>query len=374
MTEEPAATGTDLRSAPPRIVDEPVRGGYPDPRLFGLSGIEQMRAFFRGLGPRPPMHYLTGLRPTEVGLGSSTFVMPATEWLLVPNGVISGGTLAVLADGPLGVAVQTTLPPATGYATAQLAMNFLRPAFPGPGNIIARGRVTHGGRSLALSETTVEDAEGKVLAHGSSRCVIFPPLDVPPPDLDAMPVIEEPAHDSLHPYERPVLGSPVPQETWDRLSGLEVLQAALDGELPAPPIYHLTGLHPVEVDEGQATFVMPATGWHTSPIATVEGGFIALLADSALACAVQTTLPAGTAYATIDLVVNFLRPVHPDGRDLTARGTVAHRGRSIAVANAEVTNAEGKRVARASGTAMILPGRPAALIPSEEAVPGEREP
>ncbi len=186
-------------------------------------------------------------------------------------------------------------------------------------------------------------------------------------------MVEEPVRPTPAPYERPVQGSATPQEAWDRQSGLEVLRAGIAGELPSPPIHHLTGLRPVEAGEGTATFVMPATGWHTSPVATVEGGFIALLADSALACAIQTTLPPGTAYATIDLVVNFLRPVPPDGRDLSATGTVAHRGRSIAVAHAEVTNADGKRVALASGTSVILPSRPAALASSDEVLPDPDE-
>ena len=152
------------------------------------------------------------------------------------------------------------------------------------------------------------------------------------------------------------------QEIWDRLSGLEVLQAQLAGELPRPPMSHLFGVMPVEASKGSATFVLPATRWLCSPLAKVEGGVIAMLADCALASAIQTTLPAGTALAMIDLKVNFLRPAAPDGRELVSRSTVVHRGRTMAVANAEVVNADGKAVALATGSAMILPGRPASLM------------
>jgi uncharacterized protein (TIGR00369 family) len=86
-----------------------------------------------------------------------------------------------------------------------------------------------------------------------------------------------------------------------------------------------------------------------------------MLADSALQSAIQTTAPAGCAVASIDLKVNFLRPVPCDGRDLVSVGTVVHRGRSLVIANAEIVNASGKRVALATGSAMLQPGRPASL-------------
>jgi uncharacterized protein (TIGR00369 family) len=97
---------------------------------------------------------------------------------------------------------------------------------------------------------------------------------------------------------------------------------------------------------------------------------VALLADSALGAAIQTTLPRGTAFAPVDLKVNYLRPLASDGREATARGTVLHSGRRIAVASAEVRNADEKTVALATGSAMILPGRPAALASVEDPSPG----
>jgi uncharacterized protein (TIGR00369 family) len=94
----------------------------------------------------------------------------------------------------------------------------------------------------------------------------------------------------------------------------------------------------------------------------VQGGVIAMLADAALASAIMTVTPAATAMASIDLKVNFLRPGIADGRELLARGTVAHAGRTIAVAHSEVVNADGKRVALATGSALLIPGRSASLV------------
>jgi uncharacterized protein (TIGR00369 family) len=88
---------------------------------------------------------------------------------------------------------------------------------------------------------------------------------------------------------------------------------------------------------------------------------IAMLADMAMAMAVQTTVPAGTAAAGLDLKVNYLRPALPDGRELTARGSIVHAGRRLVVARGEVDNADGKRVALATGSSMYLRDRPAAL-------------
>jgi uncharacterized protein (TIGR00369 family) len=102
--------------------------------------------------------------------------------------------------------------------------------------------------------------------------------------------------------------------------------------------------------------------WLCSPIqGRLYGGAIALLAGTAIDGTVQTTLPAGTAFGPVDLKVYFLRPVPPDGRDLVARGTVIHRGRSIAIGTSDVFNADGKKVAVATGSAVILPGRPATV-------------
>ncbi|MFL5906121.1 MAG: PaaI family thioesterase, partial [Solirubrobacterales bacterium] len=134
--------------------EEPLHPRYPGPELLQLPGIDQLRLLIDGAGPRPPISYLTGMGPTEVGLGTSTFTMPATRWLLSPQGLISVGTLAILADGPLGCAVQSALPPMTAYATSELSLRQLRPAR-ADGALIALGTLVHAGRSLGLSRVQI---------------------------------------------------------------------------------------------------------------------------------------------------------------------------------------------------------------------------
>jgi uncharacterized protein (TIGR00369 family) len=143
-------------------------------------------------------------------------------------------------------------------------------------------------------------------------------------------------------------------------------------ELPAPSVYYFLGGHWVEVEEGRAVLVQPAIPWFQSPAGTVYGGAIAYIADLCLLGAVQTTVPAKTAFSPLDLKVNFIRPVFPDGNPITAIGKVVHRGKTLAVANAELRNEEGKVVAVATGSTLILPDRPwtaQPVVAEEEATP-----
>src|SRR5438128_1475392 len=106
---------------------------------------------------------------------------------------------------------------------------------------------------------------------------------------------------------RPPAGEVLSQDVWDRLTGLEILRGLMSGELPAPPFAHFTGGRWTGAEEGTAEFTMPMTEWMNSPALRVYGGTIALLADIALVGAVQTTVPARTAFSPLDLKVHFVR-------------------------------------------------------------------
>ncbi len=353
---------------------EEVRGGYPDPRLLALPGLERLQEWGRGRAPAPPLTRLTGALITEVGSGTAGAEMPASGWLLNSAGAIGGGTLAIVADIAFGCSIQTELPAATPYTTAELSLSFLRPAQLGR-RLSAGGQAIHVGRSVALSEVFVIEVQSeRLIAHGTSRCAVLPPIEPSPePPADLPRVDPDPNQDS-DPYRRPWPAEAIlPQETWDRLDGREILARQLEGDLPPPPIHDLTGLRPVEFDQGSATVVLPATEWLASPARTVQGGVIAMLADTAMLLAVQSTAPVGIAFAGLDLKVNYLRPVHPDGRELTARASVIHAGRTIVITRAEIENAEAKPVALATGSSMYLPDRPASLGELELAVEADEE-
>jgi uncharacterized protein (TIGR00369 family) len=178
---------------------EPAPATYPDPAWFALSGVEQLRAFLSGSAPKPPIGHLTGMHLTEAGLGTASFAMPASRWLLSPQGLISVGTLAILADGPLGCAIQSALPPATAYATSELSLRALRPPRAG-GMLVARGSLVHASRSIALSSVQIVDANGRLLADGSSLCFIMSPggsSSAPPVPSRAEVVNEQGEHNLL---------------------------------------------------------------------------------------------------------------------------------------------------------------------------------
>lgn len=143
-----------------------------------------------------------------------------------------------------------------------------------------------------------------------------------------------------------------------KLSGLEYLRAILRGELPAAPISALLGFGLVEVEEGRAVFAVEPAEYHYNPIGTVHGGLAATVLDSALACAVHSTLPAGAGYTTLELHVNLVRAItHETGR-LTCTGEVVHVGGRMATAQARLTDAAGKLYAHATTTCMLF--RPSA--------------
>jgi uncharacterized protein (TIGR00369 family) len=361
------------------IIDEPVRGRYAyleHPWMFSLPPHEQMRPFIERMVPLPPIHHLTGLIPEGASPGRSTWSIPASPWLQSAAGLFPGGSLAVVADAALGGAIYNVLPTGTVMATSELAMNFIRPATPASERLTARARLIHSGSRQGLSDGLVEDMHGRLLAHATSRCVLRPlPFDPPVPP-DPLPEIEQPTYDTPDPYLRPAEGALIPQEEWDETPGLEIIQSWQKGERTPPPICQLAGWRLLEVDEGTATWSVPASQWFCTGFGTFYGGITTMILDVGIITAVTTTLPPGTSFGTLDLKVNFLRPVTPDGRDLRGQARVVHRGRTMAVTTAEVEDADGKRVAMATSSAMILPGVPwnaAAPRPTMDAAPAEGE-
>ena len=340
------------------VIEEPVRGRYAyleHPWLFSLPPAEQMRPFVERRVPLPPIHHLTGLVPVDAGPGTSTWSMPASPWWQSAAGIFPGGALAVVADAALGGAIYNTLPTGTVLATSELSMNFLRPATRASRQLVARGSPIHAGSRQGLSEARIEDAEGRLLAHATSRCVLRRlPFDPPEPP-GSLPAPEEPEYETPDPYLRPPEGDVLTQEEWDQYSGLDLATMWLKGERAAPPHCQLAGWRLLGVEEGTATWSMPASQWFCTGFGTFYGGIIAMFLDGGINSAVTTTLPPGASFGTLDLKVNFLRPVTADGRDLVAEATVVHRGRTIAVTTAEIEDADGKRVAMATSSAMILP-------------------
>ena len=139
------------------------------------------------------------------------------------------------------------------------------------------------------------------------------------------------------------------------MTGLELLRAIAAGDAPGAPIAELMGFEPVEAEEGRVLFAAVPGPQHYNPIGTVHGGLAATLLDSAMGCAVHTTLPEGTGYTTLELKVNFTRPITSDTGRVLCEGTVVHRGGRVATAEGRViAEGSGKLLAHGTTTCLIL--------------------
>ena len=138
------------------------------------------------------------------------------------------------------------------------------------------------------------------------------------------------------------------------MTGLEAMHAIRAGDAPAPPIAELVGFDLVEVGEGHASFELDPAERHYNPLGTVHGGIAATLLDSAMGCAVHTTLDEGEAYTTLELKVNYVRAITEATGRVVATGSVIHRGGRVATAEARLTDAGGRLLAHGTSTCLIM--------------------
>jgi uncharacterized protein (TIGR00369 family) len=338
----------------PVTVREAPRGASWGPEILQMSGLEMLRASLAQTLPDAPLTRLTGLRLSEVGLGMASASMPASPWWQAGAGLFLAGTTAFVADLPLGCSVLTSAPPGIAITTSELSISFLRPGTIRSQTIIGRGKLIHAGRSLGLSEAAIVDGRGRQLGHATSRCVLFRP---DPEILASRRLAAPPPSDLPDPYLREVEGEVYDQEYWNTTPGIEVMRQVTNGSF-LPPSFRLMGMRGVEASEGQMTMALAASGWLCNAFGVLYGGALAFLADAAIVLCAGSTVPAATAFHTMDLKIYFLRPVVPAEGELMARAKVVHRGRTIAVVTCDINGPEGSLVAQATGSVMIMPGRP----------------
>ena len=145
-----------------------------------------------------------------------------------------------------------------------------------------------------------------------------------------------------------------PREKVFGMSGMEVFQAIFAGDLPAPPIGDTMDFIPIHMEPGIAIFQGRPQLRHYNPLGTVHGGWFCTLLDSALGCAVHTTLPAGKGYTTLEIKVNMLRALTDAVPLVRAEGKVIHVGRQVATAEGRIVGPDGKIYAHATTTCMIF--------------------
>ena len=138
------------------------------------------------------------------------------------------------------------------------------------------------------------------------------------------------------------------------LSGLEILDAIFAGELPAPPMGETLDFVPIRMTPGQAVFQGRPMRRHYNPLGTVHGGWFAAMLDSAVGCAIHTTLPAGRGYTTLEIKVNLVRALTDAVPLVRAEGKVIHVGRQTGTAEGRIVGPDGKLYAHATTTCLIF--------------------
>ncbi len=145
----------------------------PHEALRTMAGLDLFRALLDGRLPGAPIAGLLGFRLIEVEHGRVVFEGEPDERHLNPMGTVHGGYAATLLDSCMGCAVHSTLDAGQGYTTLELKIGYARPILPGKGRVRAEGTVLNVGRRTGFAEGKLLDAEGRLLAFGSTTCLVF---------------------------------------------------------------------------------------------------------------------------------------------------------------------------------------------------------
>jgi uncharacterized protein (TIGR00369 family) len=149
-------------------------GMTPLDQVKHLSGLEFMQGILEGRFPPPPITAPLRFELVEVEHGRAVFEGMPEFAFYNPIGVVHGGYAATLLDSCMGCAVHATLPPGQAYTTLEFKINFVRAMTDKTGRVRAEGRVIHPGNRAATAEGHLYDARGKLLAHATTTCLIFP--------------------------------------------------------------------------------------------------------------------------------------------------------------------------------------------------------
>lgn len=152
---------------------------WQDPMIIAgqvgaASGLELLQRLIRGELPPPPLAELLGFRLVQVEPGFAVFEMEPQEFHYNPIGVVHGGVAGTLLDSAMGCSIHAMLPPKTGYTTLEFKVNLVRAVTKDTGLLRCEGRVVHGGKRAATAEGRLTGTDGKLYAHGSTTCMIFP--------------------------------------------------------------------------------------------------------------------------------------------------------------------------------------------------------
>ncbi len=143
-------------------------------QIAGKTGLERLEAQLRGDLPYPPISDTMDFFMVDIAFGQATFQGTPQVKHYNPIGGVHGGWFATIMDSAFGCAVLSALEVGYGFTTAELSVNYVRAANASTGPLRAIGKVVHCGRQIATAEARIVDANGKLYAHGTSTCLVFP--------------------------------------------------------------------------------------------------------------------------------------------------------------------------------------------------------
>jgi len=161
-------------------------------------------------------------------------------------------------------------------------------------------------------------------------------------------------------WQDPLVGAALARD----LSGLDYLRAIAGGRIPPPPIASLLGMNVISVEPGQVTFGLDVGEHLYNPIGSVHGGVFCTLLDSAMGCAVHSSLGRGQAYTTLELKVNIIKALTLNTPSVVATGQVVSAGRRVVTASGQITGPDGTLYAHATTTCLVFEPRPAQAGPA----------
>jgi len=145
-----------------------------------------------------------------------------------------------------------------------------------------------------------------------------------------------------------------PTHVMASMSGLDFVRAMFDGKLPTPPIMQNVEPFDSTAETGHVVFHSVPGFRHYNPIGSVHGGYAAILLDSAMGLAVQTALPAGTGYTTLEFKISFIKGMTKDTGPVRTEGRVLNAGRRVATAEARIIDAKDRLLAHATTTCLVF--------------------
>lgn len=311
-----------------------------------MTGKAYLQSILDGEHTVSPMAQTLGLTLAEVDDGYAVYTVEPTEYHYNPIGSVHGGLAATLFDTALSSAIITQLPIGKVCATVELHVHYLRALTTKTGQVRCEAHAIHVGRTLATAEAKIiGENDGKIYGHASITCVVMP---APKGDIQLSQT-----HDTrTFSWEDPALGA---RDAMQML-GIDYMNSITERRTPPPPIaltLGMSGVHSVE--HGRVRFGTHIGGWQLNTAGVIHGGLTATLCDSALGCAIHTTMSKGMAYTTSELNINFVRPVTPNIKHLYADATVLHSGKQIATAEAKVVDDEGILYAHSTTTCLVFP-------------------